>query len=73
MVEILEKGRIKSQRMICDFTTDLSSGLAIWRKDAVNAMTFDRGEEVGEGVDIVLPAGTYVLPLSLRIPKSNKL
>lgn len=75
-VEILDdRGKVKSQRVIADFTTDIGAGLSIWKRDAEkarrNAGIIDQNLE-SEG-EKFLPPGTYVLPLSMRIPRSDKL
>lgn len=57
--------RWKSKRVHVDFVTDLTPGLEIWKADAEAA--------AGRGAREVLPMGTYVLPLSMRIPASEKL
>lgn len=51
---------VVSSRTIADYCTDLSSGMKIWHNDA-------------SGGSASLPSGTFVLPLSLRIPESNKM
>ena len=70
MCETLDRdGNVKSKRMVADFCTDLSSGLKIWKRDAAKNMP--KGEE-WEGEES-LPPGTYVLPLSMKIPNSDRL
>lgn len=70
MCETLDsEGNVKSKRMVADFCTDLSSGLRIWKRDAEAARS-GTNPAVGESR---LPAGTYVLPLSMKIPNSDRL
>lgn len=62
-------GSVKTKRLVADFCTDLSAGLGIWKRDG------EAGKKMGahnvpEGR---LPPGTYVLPLSMHIPNSDKL
>ena len=71
MCEVLDReGKVKSKRMVADFCTDLSSGLKIWKRDAAKTTTKVGSEEEGEEY---LPPGTYVLPLSMKIPNSDRL
>lgn len=75
-MELLDSsGKVKGKRVIADFTTDIGAGLNIWKRDAEkarrNAGIIDKNEDIdGEKF---LPPGTYVLPLSMRIPRSDKL
>ncbi|GAA5967575.1 hypothetical protein JCM21900_003346 [Sporobolomyces salmonicolor] len=78
MCEMLDdEGKVKSKRMIADFCIDLSSGLRIWKRDAEAARTA-AAERLGR-VDLDhdgemrLPPGTYVLPLSMKVPNSDRL
>ena len=65
VVEALDgRGKVIANRMVADFCTDLASGLKIWKRDADQAR--DDGDEM-------LPAGTYRLPLSMKIPNSERL
>ncbi|GAA6001683.1 hypothetical protein JCM10207_002265 [Rhodosporidiobolus poonsookiae] len=71
-----EDGQVKSKRMIADFCIDLSSGLRIWKRDAEGAKR--AAQKLGR-VDLEddgetrLPPGTYVLPLSMKVPNSDRL
>lgn len=63
----------RSQRVVVDFVTDLSHGLETWKADAEYATTAAGGHMAmldGQGI---LPPGTYILPLSMKIPASEKL
>ncbi|GAA5980183.1 hypothetical protein JCM10908_001565 [Rhodotorula pacifica] len=72
MCEILdEQGAVRSQRMIADFCIDLTSGLRVWRRDAEAAARQSRTATKDE--DVRLPPGTYVLPLSMKVPNSDRL
>lgn len=78
MCETLDvDGQVKSKRMIADFCIDLSSGLKIWKRDADNARKAaahraGRADTVDEN-ETRLPPGTYVLPLSMKVPNSERL
>ncbi|GAA5899042.1 uncharacterized protein JCM6883_003518 [Sporobolomyces salmoneus] len=78
MCETLDTdGQVKSKRMIADFCIDLSSGLKIWKRDADNARRAaarraGRVDDVDDG-ETRLPPGTYVLPLSMKVPNSERL
>lgn len=73
MCETLDpQGQIKNKRMIADFCIDLSSGLKIWKRDAQAARRARGKPDEPEGHER-LPAGTYVLPLSMKIPNSDRL
>lgn len=74
MCEVLDEqnGQVKSKRVIADFCIDLSSGLNIWRRDAQAARTRAGQAPQAEGEES-LPPGTYVLPLSMKIPNSDRL
>ncbi|GAA5870140.1 hypothetical protein JCM16303_001905 [Sporobolomyces ruberrimus] len=78
MCETLDSdGQVKSKRMIADFCIDLSSGLKIWKRDADNARKAaahraGRVDDV-EDNETRLPPGTYVLPLSMKVPNSERL
>lgn len=74
MLEALDEttGEIKSKRVIVDFCIDLTSGLSIWRKDARAASQRAGRLPQPEGEE-TLPPGTYVLPLSMKIPNSDRL
>lgn len=78
---------IQTQRMIADFATDLTNGLKIWRRDAApivkqklriereyrehyNLPSDDLDDPTWE--DMLAP-GTFMLPLSMKIPCSEKL
>ncbi|GAA6015151.1 hypothetical protein JCM11491_000483 [Sporobolomyces phaffii] len=70
-------GEVKSKRMIADFCIDLSSGLKIWKRDADNArkaaaQRAGRVDDVDDN-ETRLPPGTYVLPLSMKVPNSERL
>ncbi|GAA5994823.1 uncharacterized protein JCM10292_004375 [Rhodotorula paludigena] len=72
-----EEGNVKSKRMIADFCIDLSSGLRIWKRDAETvrknaARRAGRPDDEDNG-DTQLPPGTYVLPLSMKVPNSDRL
>lgn len=63
----------RSQRVVVDFVTDLSHGLDTWKADAEYATNAAGGSMAtcdGQGI---LPPGTYILPLSMKIPASEKL
>ncbi|CAH7687072.1 hypothetical protein BY996DRAFT_4582858, partial [Phakopsora pachyrhizi] len=65
----------KVHRVVVDFVTDLSHGLQTWKNDAeIATQQINRGGKLRE-VDgmSVLPPGTYILPLSMKIPASEKL
>jgi hypothetical protein len=69
MYEMLDgAGKVTSKRMVADFCTDLSSGLEIWKRDADAAR---QTQEVRSSD--MLPSGTYLLPLSLKLPQSDRL
>ncbi|GAA5922565.1 uncharacterized protein JCM15063_003345 [Sporobolomyces koalae] len=78
MCETLDAdGSVKSKRMIADFCIDLSSGLKIWKRDADNARKA-AAQRAGlvddvEDSETRLPPGTYVLPLSMKVPNSDRL
>ncbi|GAA5849913.1 hypothetical protein JCM8547_000952 [Rhodosporidiobolus lusitaniae] len=78
MCETLDDdGNVKSKRMIADFCIDLSSGLRIWKRDAetakkVAAQKLGRVDLEDDG-EVRLPPGTYVLPLSMKVPNSDRL
>ncbi|GAA5977274.1 hypothetical protein JCM5350_002413 [Sporobolomyces pararoseus] len=78
MCETLDTdGSVRSKRMIADFCIDLSSGLKIWKRDADNArkaaaQRAGRVDDVDE-TETRLPPGTYVLPLSMKVPNSERL
>ncbi|GAA5870147.1 hypothetical protein JCM3774_002604 [Rhodotorula dairenensis] len=72
MCEILDdQGGVRSQRMIADFCIDLTSGLRVWKRDAEAAARSARSHRA-DG-DVQLPPGTYVLPLSMKVPNSDRL
>ncbi|KAL8286653.1 hypothetical protein RQP46_004181 [Phenoliferia psychrophenolica] len=78
MCETLDsEGNVKSKRMIADFCTDLSSGINIWKRDgkAARSAATANYDDDGEGDDDEqsLPQGTYVLPLTMKIPNSERL
>ena len=78
MCETLDTdGSVKSKRMIADSCTDLSSGLKIWKKDAETARRRGALGKLAQAEDdeeeARLPPGTYVLPLSMKIPNSDRL
>ena len=78
---------IRSQRMIADFATDLTNGLKIWRRDASPIVKekikierqwrqkYNLNEEDldDQRWDEMLAPGTFMLPLSMKIPCSDKL
>lgn len=66
MVEHLKDGKVLSKRMIADFTTELSAGLEIWKRDAAGAD--EREKKQG-----VYHQGSYFLPLSMKFPSSERL
>ena len=78
MCETLDAdGAVKSKRMIADFCIDLSSGLRIWKRDAdtarkAAAQRLGRVDLEDDG-ETRLPPGTYVLPLSMKVPNSDRL
>ncbi|GAA5832896.1 hypothetical protein JCM11251_000521 [Rhodosporidiobolus azoricus] len=78
MCETLDdEGNVKSKRMIADFCIDLTSGLKIWKRDAESArkaaaQRLGRVDLEDDG-DVRLPPGTYVLPLSMKVPNSDRL
>jgi hypothetical protein len=73
--------------MIADFATDLTNGLRIWRRDAApivkEKLNVERQwrakydlstEDLDDGSwDEMLAPGTFMLPLSMKIPCSDKL
>ena len=68
---------VKSTRLVADFCTDLSNGVKIWQKDAAMVISNRRtgasqSRRRRRGVN-TLPPGTYVLPLSMKIPASEKM
>lgn len=67
-----EHGAVKTKRLVADFCIDLSSGLRIWKRDA-EAAKRAAGEADREGVEPRMPPGTYVLPLSMKVPNSDRL
>ncbi|BGO92962.1 hypothetical protein NBRC10512_006021 [Rhodotorula toruloides] len=72
-----EEGNVKSKRMIADFCIDLSSGLRIWKRDA-ESVKKTASKKMGrvdleEDGETRLPPGTYVLPLSMKVPNSDRL
>lgn len=72
MCELLDdQGAVRSQRMIADFCIDLTSGLRVWKRDAEAAARHARSG-AADG-DVQLPPGTYVLPLSMKVPNSDRL
>lgn len=72
MCELLDdQGAVRCQRMIADFCIDLTSGLRVWRRDAEAAARHARSG-ASDG-DVQLPPGTYVLPLSMKVPNSDRL
>lgn len=78
---------VKSSRMIADFATDLTNGLKIWRRDAApivkEKLRIEREYRTHYNVptedledpswDEMLAPGTFMLPLSMKIPCSEKL
>ncbi|GAA6035196.1 hypothetical protein JCM8097_006414 [Rhodosporidiobolus ruineniae] len=72
-----EDGVVKNKRMIADFCIDLSSGLRIWKRDAETsrkaAMQKLNRVDLEDDGDTRLPPGTYVLPLSMKVPNSDRL
>ena len=73
MCETLDPaGNVKSKRMIADFCTDLSSGINIWKRDGKAARGTDDAERDDQDEES-LPQGTYVLPLTMKIPNSERL
>lgn len=78
---------VKTQRMIADFATDLTNGLKIWRRDAApivkEKLRVEREYRAKRGFpvddledgswDEMLAPGTFMLPLSMKIPCSEKL
>ena len=72
---------VKSSRLIADFCTNLTDGIKIWQKDA-NMVTVRKEQEDTEHPPRkrkrshrkdYLPVGSYVLPLSMKIPASDQL
>jgi hypothetical protein len=80
---------VKSTRLIADFCTDLTSGIKIWQRDAQTVVTQKQEKRDAQAAatdkqekrkakspardPARLPAGTYVLPLSMKIPASDQL
>lgn len=78
---------IRSQRMIADFATDLTNGLRIWRRDAApivkEKLKVERNwrakydlpcDDLDDSCwEEMLAPGTFMLPLSMKIPCSDKL
>lgn len=75
MCETLDQdGNVKSKRMIADFCTDLSSGINIWKRDGLAARRAAQLNGDDDDLDCdTLPQGTYVLPLTMKIPNSERL
>ncbi|KAK4054837.1 hypothetical protein OIV83_000761 [Microbotryomycetes sp. JL201] len=65
-------GSVRTKRMIADFCIDLTSGLGIWKRDAESARRRNGHAPQPAGQER-LPAGTYVLPLKMKIPDSDRL
>ncbi|KAM0793165.1 hypothetical protein ACM66B_000639 [Microbotryomycetes sp. NB124-2] len=65
-------GTVRTKRMIADFCIDLTSGLGIWKRDAETARRRNGHAPEQPGHER-LPAGTYVLPLKMKIPDSDRL
>ncbi|PLW36996.1 hypothetical protein PCANC_13997 [Puccinia coronata f. sp. avenae] len=64
----------KTQRVVVDFVTDLSHGLETWKADAEFATQATSGVHLDQlDGQAVLPPGTYILPLSMKIPASDRL
>ncbi|KAA1098008.1 hypothetical protein PGT21_026537 [Puccinia graminis f. sp. tritici] len=64
----------KTQRVVVDFVTDLSHGLETWKADAEYATQASSGVPLNQlDGQAVLPPGTYILPLSMKIPASDRL
>ncbi|KAI9629702.1 hypothetical protein KEM48_012766 [Puccinia striiformis f. sp. tritici PST-130] len=64
----------KTQRVVVDFVTDLSHGLETWKADAEFATQASSGVSLNQlDGHAVLPPGTYILPLSMKIPASDRL
>lgn len=64
----------KTQRVVVDFVTDLSHGLETWKADAEFATQASSGVPLNQlDGQAVLPPGTYILPLSMKIPASDRL
>lgn len=61
---------VKSSRVIADYCTDLTSGMKVWHRDASMAEKNRSGRLTNRKR---LPCGTYVLPLTMRLPNSEKL
>lgn len=73
--------------MIADFATDLTNGLRIWRRDAApivkekirvekqyrNAYGLPTDDLEDPAWEEMLAPGTFMLPLSMKIPCSEKL
>jgi len=71
---------VKSSRLIADFCTNLTDGIKIWQKDANMVTTRKEQEDVEPSRKRkrahrkdYLPVGSYVLPLSMKIPASDQL
>ncbi|KAM0752183.1 hypothetical protein T439DRAFT_379283 [Meredithblackwellia eburnea MCA 4105] len=86
MCETLDpNGNILSKRMIADFTTNLGTGINMWKRDGLDAarkLALDKSVRDGERAgradfvdesDLRLPPGTYKLPLTMKIPDSERL
>ncbi|KAG0146360.1 hypothetical protein CROQUDRAFT_671220 [Cronartium quercuum f. sp. fusiforme G11] len=63
----------RTQRIVVDFVTDLSHGLETWKADAEFATMAAGGSLSTLNGQGILPPGTYILPLSMKIPASEKL
>lgn len=57
---------VQSTRIIADYSTDLSSGMKVWHRDATVASRKRAHRQR-------LPCGTYVLPLTMRLPSAERL
>lgn len=58
---------VRSSRVIADYCTDLTSGMKVWHRDATMARSGRRSHRRR------LPCGTYVLPLTMRLPSAERL
>ncbi|KAK4058099.1 hypothetical protein OIO90_000838 [Microbotryomycetes sp. JL221] len=73
MCEVLNPdGSTRTKRMIADFCIDLTSGLALWKRDAERARQKNGHARQVPGQER-LPAGTYLLPLKMKIPDCDRL
>lgn len=74
MCEILDPstGAVLNKRMIADFCIDLTPGLQCWKRDAQTVRRRKGLPDEEPGNERLYP-GTYSLPLSMKVPVTNRL